>query len=106
MCLYDNAVAEATYKVIKIEFVRNNRFETLEQLVYEFADNVNGVPGTQRAYPQLPGNGYNNHSIYSLLGYLSLVEYRQNTLKNVGYFSVHNPKFPLIIWRYIYKTMY
>ena len=36
-CPYDNAVAEATYKVIKTEFVKNKRFETLEQLGYEFA---------------------------------------------------------------------
>lgn len=66
-CPYDNAVAEATYKVIKTEFVKNKRFETLEQLGYEFADYV---------------NWYNNHRIHSSLGYLSSVEYRQNTLKN------------------------
>ena len=29
-CPYDNAVAEATYKIIKTEFVNNRRFETLE----------------------------------------------------------------------------
>lgn len=29
---YDNAVAKATYKVIKIEFVNNQIFETQEQL--------------------------------------------------------------------------
>ena len=65
-CPYDNAVAEVTYKVIKTEFVKNQRFETLEQLGYEFADYV---------------NWYNNHRIHSSLGYLSPVEYRQNTLK-------------------------
>jgi putative transposase len=27
-CPYDNAVSEATYKVIKTEFVRNQQFET------------------------------------------------------------------------------
>ena len=31
-CPYDNVVAEATYKVIKTEFVKNQRFETHEQL--------------------------------------------------------------------------
>ena len=31
-CPYDNAVAEATYKVIKTEFVKNQRCETHEQL--------------------------------------------------------------------------
>ena len=44
-CPYDNAVAEATYKVIKTEFVNNHIFETQEQLGYEFADYVNGSPG-------------------------------------------------------------
>ena len=29
-CPYDNAVAKATYKIIKTEFVNNRRFETLE----------------------------------------------------------------------------
>ena len=67
-CPYENAVAEATYKVIKTEFVNNQIFGTQEQLGYEFADYV---------------NWYNNHRIHSSLGYLSPVEYRQNTLKKV-----------------------
>ncbi|MDB8579110.1 IS3 family transposase [Turicibacter sanguinis] len=67
-CPYDNAVAEATYKVIKTEFVNSQIFETQEQLGYEFDDYV---------------NWYNNHRIHSSLGYLSPVEYRQNTLKKV-----------------------
>lgn len=68
VCPYDNAVAEATYKVIKTEFVNHQIFETQEQLSYEFADYV---------------NWYNNHRIHSSLGYLSPVEYRENTLKKV-----------------------
>ena len=56
------------YKVIKTEFVKNQRFETHKQLGYEFADYV---------------NWYNNHRIHSSLGYLTPVEYRQNTLKKV-----------------------
>ena len=68
-CPYDNAVAEATYKVIKTEFINNQRFETQEQLGYELADYV---------------NWYNNYRIHSSLGYLSPVKYRQNsTLKKV-----------------------
>ena len=83
-CPYDNAVAEATYKVIKTEFVNNGSpssekrepstitrewlFETDEQLGYEFADYV---------------NWYNNHRIHSSLGYLSPVNYRENNLKKV-----------------------
>ena len=31
-CPYDNAVAEATFKVIKTEFVWNETFHTLEEL--------------------------------------------------------------------------
>ena len=71
------------YKVIKTEFVKNQRFETQEQLGYEFADYVNGSPGSAKHHPQLLGKGYNNHRIHSSLGYLTPVEYRQNTLKNV-----------------------
>lgn len=67
-CPYDNAVAEATYKVIKTEFINNQRFKTQEQLGYELADYV---------------NWYNNHRIHSSLGYLSPIKYRQNTLKKV-----------------------
>lgn len=55
-CPYDNAVAEATYKVIKTEFANNQRFEIHEQLGYEFADDV---------------NCYNNYRIHFSLGYLS-----------------------------------
>ncbi|MGL4373185.1 MAG: IS3 family transposase, partial [Turicibacter sp.] len=67
-CPYDNAVAEATYKVIKTEFIYNKTFENQEQLGYELADYV---------------NWYNNIRIHSSLGYLSPVAYRQNTLKKV-----------------------
>ncbi len=38
---YDNAVAKATYKVIKTEFVNNRLFEAEEQLGCEFANYVN-----------------------------------------------------------------
>ena len=67
-CPYDNAVAEATYKIIKTEFVNQHLLETQEQLGYEFADYI---------------NWYNNHRIHSSLGYLSPVEYRENILKKV-----------------------
>ena len=61
-CPYDNAVAEATYKIIKTEFVKNNRFESLEELQYKFADYV---------------NWFNNHRIHSSLQYLSPKQYRE-----------------------------
>lgn len=67
-CPYDNAVAEATFKIVKTEFVKFNKFETLEKLQYELADYV---------------NWFNNHRIHSSLGYLTPAEYRINTLKKV-----------------------
>jgi len=35
-CPYDNAVAEATYKIIKTEFTSNRIFESFEELEIEF----------------------------------------------------------------------
>ena len=67
-CPYDNAVAEATYKIIKTEFVRNQSFESLEQLKLKLADYV---------------NWYNCHRVHSSLGYLTPAAYRRNTLKKV-----------------------
>lgn len=65
-CPYDNAVAEAAYKVIKTEFIRNRTFETLKPLGLYFGDYV---------------NWYNNHRIHSSLGYLSPIDFRKNNLK-------------------------
>lgn len=67
-CPYDNAVAEATFKIIKTEFVKGQAYETLEQLQYELADYV---------------NWFNNHRIHSSLGYLTPKEYRLTNLKKV-----------------------
>jgi putative transposase len=39
-CPYDNAVAEATFKIIKTEFVKGKHFESLEQLQLELDDYV------------------------------------------------------------------
>ena len=47
-CPYDKAVAEATYKVIKTEFVNNKIVDTQEQLGYEFSYYVNGSPGSTK----------------------------------------------------------
>ncbi len=38
--LYDNAVAEATDKIIKIGFVKNKWFKNLGELKYEFAYSI------------------------------------------------------------------
>jgi transposase InsO family protein len=67
-CPYDNAVAEATFKVIKTEFIKGQTFETLEILKYELADYV---------------NWFNNHRIHSSLGYLTPYEYKINNLKKI-----------------------
>lgn len=67
-CPYDNAVAEATFKVIKTEFVKSQTFESLDELQYELADYV---------------NWFNYHRIHSSLGYLTPYEYRINNLKKV-----------------------
>jgi transposase InsO family protein len=67
-CPYDNAVAEATFKIIKTEFVRNQTFSNLYELKYKLADYV---------------NWFNNHRIHSSLGYLTPREYRMNNLKKV-----------------------
>lgn len=67
-CPYDNAVAEATFKIIKTEFIKRQVYETLEQLQYELSDYV---------------NWFNDHRIHSSLGYLTPKEYRLNNLKKV-----------------------
>lgn len=67
-CPYDNAVAEATFKIIKTEFVKGQEYETLEQLQYELSDYV---------------NWFNNHRIHSSLGYMTPKEYRLTNLKKV-----------------------
>jgi len=66
-CPYDNAVAEATYKIIKTEFVNKHHFESLDELQYHLADYV---------------NWFNKHRIHSSLGYLTPVQYRDNHSKN------------------------
>ncbi|SIS64641.1 putative transposase, partial [Salimicrobium flavidum] len=39
-CPYDNAVAEATYKVLKTEFIYGETFETLQELEIALFDYV------------------------------------------------------------------
>ena len=60
-CPYDNAVAEAAFKVIKTEFAFNRVFGSLEELEMELFDYV---------------NWYNNHRIHGLLNYKTPVECR------------------------------
>lgn len=64
-CPYDNAVAEASYKIIKTEFVKGSIFNKLEDLSLGFADYV---------------NWFNNHRIHGSLGYMTPIEYKNNAL--------------------------
>lgn len=68
-CPYDNTEAEATFKIIKTEFVKGQVYETLEQLQYELSDYV---------------NWFNNHRIHSSLGYKTPKEYRLTNLKKLS----------------------
>ena len=63
---YDNAVAEATYKIIKTEFVFGEKFNNTKELKLEFFDYV---------------NWYNNHRIHGSLNYLTPVQVR---LQNIA----------------------
>jgi transposase InsO family protein len=67
-CPYDNAVAEATFKIIKTEFIRQYTFYNLNELNYELSDYV---------------YWFNNQRIHSSLDYLTPVEYRNIHLKKV-----------------------
>ncbi|MEH6945314.1 IS3 family transposase, partial [Bacillus sp. JJ722] len=65
---YDNAVTEATFKLLKTELINGAHFLTLEQLSLELFDYV---------------NWYNNIRLHSSLGYLSPSEFRKSALKKV-----------------------
>lgn len=60
-CPYDNAVAEATFKIFKKEFVKGRNFENIQHLKVELADYV---------------HWFNNFRLHSSLGYKSPIEYK------------------------------
>ncbi|WP_026801817.1 IS3 family transposase, partial [Pontibacillus halophilus] len=62
---YDNAVAEATFKCIKVEFVKKAAFESEESLSLELFDYV---------------NWFNRIRTHSTLGYLSPIEFKSKHL--------------------------
>lgn len=61
-CPYDNAVAEATFKTFKTEFINDKNFTSLIQLKLELFDYI---------------NWYNNIRIHSTLNYLTPVNYQK-----------------------------
>ncbi len=67
-CPYDNAVAEATFKIIKTEFVKKRHFDSLEALERELHDYV---------------HWFNHIRIHGTLGYISPIEYKQLHLKKI-----------------------
>ncbi|GAA2717519.1 hypothetical protein GCM10009865_51950 [Aeromicrobium ponti] len=67
-CPYDKAVAEATFKIIKTEFIKGKYFESLEQLKLELDDYV---------------HWFNHIRIHGTLRYLSPIEYKKEHLKKV-----------------------
>lgn len=62
-CPYDNAVAEATFKSIKVEFVYDRVFESLEELQLELSDYI---------------HWFNTQRFHSALSYMTPKEYRLN----------------------------
>lgn len=64
-CPYDNAVAEATYKIFKTEFVNNRIFNSFEELKQELNSYV---------------YWYNNKRIHGSLNYKTPIEYKNMSL--------------------------
>lgn len=64
-CPYDNAVAEATFKIFKTEFVYGRNFESLSQLHHELSDYI---------------AWFNNDRIHGSLNYLTPTEFRKLAL--------------------------
>lgn len=61
-CPYDNAVAEATFKIFKTEFANQRQFQSLKQLSVELRDYV---------------HWFNEHRIHGTLGYRTPAEVRR-----------------------------
>lgn len=62
-CPYDNAVAEATFKIMKTEFAFDKNFKNFEELEYLLFDYI---------------NWYNTKRIHGTLGYMTPVEYKKS----------------------------
>lgn len=64
-CPYDNAVAEATFKVIKTEFIYQNHFTSINQLALELSDYI---------------NWFNRFRIHGTLGYKSPLDFKAKAI--------------------------
>lgn len=64
-CPYDNAVAEATFKVIKTEFIYQNHFTSINQLELELSDYI---------------NWFNRFRIHGTLGYKSPLDFKAKAI--------------------------
>ncbi|MBM7854188.1 transposase InsO family protein [Desulfohalotomaculum tongense] len=67
-CPYDNAVAEAMFKIFKTEFVNGRHFDNLEELTNELDNYV---------------YWYNHVRIHSTLDYMTPIQYKLAYLKKV-----------------------
>lgn len=67
-CPYDNAVAEATFKIFKTEFVFNKIFKNIEELKLGLFDYV---------------NWYNNVRIHGSLNYMTPIEFKYNVRQKI-----------------------
>ncbi|BET38104.1 hypothetical protein SAP269_06930 [Spiroplasma ixodetis] len=80
-CPYDNAVAEATFKTFKTEFINDKNFTSLIQLKLELFDYI---------------NWYHNIRIHSTLNYLTPIKHqaqmstKKKVLKNVAIPGCHS----------------
>ena len=68
-CPYDNAVAEATFKIFKTEFINKNNFNSLDELESKLAAYV---------------YWFNNKRIHGTLNYMSPVKFKNCTTKKVS----------------------
>lgn len=66
---YDNSVSEATNKILKIEFIYQRKFKTLEELELQLAEYI---------------YWYNYIRIHGSLGYITPIEYRNEAALEVA----------------------
>ena len=85
---YDNAVAEATFKIIKTEFVSGRVFPSQQSLEFELFDFV---------------HWFNNFRIHGSLNYLTPNEYK---LMHLSFFVQFSVDIPLVLKWDSYGTLH